>query len=95
MTQRQGRPIAINKEGQPSTSKQAEGLNWDFEGHRHRQARLGLWLTPAERLRWLEQSMDELRKLVGRARQGRPVSPDELTNNVCNSKVDSLKTKGC
>lgn len=44
-----------------------------FEGHRHRQARLGLRLSPAERLRWLEQTMDELRGLVGRTRQGQPL----------------------
>lgn len=49
-------------------------LDWGFEGHRRRQARLGLQLSPAERLRWLEKSMEELRKLVGRARQGHPIS---------------------
>ena len=42
-----------------------------FEGHRRRQARLGLQLSPAERLRWLEETMDELRRLLGRARGGR------------------------
>jgi len=46
-----------------------------FEGHSRRQARLGLELTPAERLRWLEQTMEELRGLLGRARQGRPNKP--------------------
>lgn len=46
-----------------------------FEGHSRRQARLGLKLSPAERLRWLEQTMDELRGLLGRARQGRPNKP--------------------
>ncbi len=45
-----------------------------FEGHRRRQARLGLCLSPAERLRWLEETMDELRGLVGRARRGRPIA---------------------
>jgi hypothetical protein len=59
---------------QVSPSKRSQGLDWDFEGHRRRQARVGLGLSPAERLRWLEESMEELRKLVGRARQGRPVS---------------------
>lgn len=42
-----------------------------FDGHRRRQARLGLQLSPAERLRWLEETMDELRRLLGRARPGR------------------------
>lgn len=65
----------MSKGEQPSASKRAEDLNWDFEAHRRRQARLGLGLSPAERLRWLEESMEELRKLVGRARQGRPVTP--------------------
>lgn len=49
-------------------------LDRGFEGHRRRQARLGLALSPAERLRWLEETMEELRGLVGRARCGRPVS---------------------
>jgi hypothetical protein len=40
-----------------------------FDGHRRRQARLGLQLSPAERLRWLEETMDELRRLLGRARR--------------------------
>jgi len=57
------------------TSEKTGDLDWSFEGHRRRQARLGLGLSPAERLRWLEESMEEFRKLVGRARQGRPVSP--------------------
>ena len=53
----------------------AEAFDRGFEGHSHRQARLGLKLTPAERLRWLEQTMEELRGLLGRARQGRPIKP--------------------
>ncbi|MFV2073137.1 MAG: hypothetical protein ACC742_10865 [Thermoanaerobaculales bacterium] len=44
---------------------------WDRAAHERRQARLGLELTPAERLRWLEETMDELRQLVGRARRPR------------------------
>jgi hypothetical protein len=46
-----------------------------FEGHRRRQVRLGLQLSPTERLRWLEGTMDELRRLLGRARRGRPMQP--------------------
>ncbi|HWQ69284.1 MAG TPA: hypothetical protein VN494_04905 [Patescibacteria group bacterium] len=65
----------MHDERQVSLSKRSGDLDWDFEGHRRRQAKLGLQLSPAERLRWLEESMEELRKLVGRARQGRPVSP--------------------
>ncbi len=65
----------MNDEQQVSTSKRSGDLDWGFEEHRRQQARLGLGLSPAQRLRWLEESMEELRKLVGRARQGRPVSP--------------------
>jgi hypothetical protein len=43
-----------------------------FDGHWRRQVRLGLGLTPAQRLRWLEQTMEELRPLVGRARLAKP-----------------------
>jgi hypothetical protein len=43
-----------------------------FDGHWRRQVRLGLALTPAQRLRWLERTMEELRPLVGRARFAAP-----------------------
>lgn len=45
---------------------------WDE--HRRAQAALGLRLTPAERLRWLEETMATLRRWVGRARHD-PVLP--------------------
>ena len=38
-----------------------------FDGHRRAQAGSGLRLTPAERLRWLEETMDALRRWQGRA----------------------------
>ena len=41
---------------------------WDRKTHDRRQARLGLELSPAERLRWLEETMDELGRLVEQAR---------------------------
>ena len=63
-------------EGKQSDSQSGSGeFDRGFEGHSRRQAKLGLKLTPAERLRWLEQTMDELRGLLGRARQGRPNKP--------------------
>ena len=64
--------------GTDRSPEPAGDSGWDrgFDGHRRRQARLGLRLTHAERLRWLEQTMEELRRLVGRARQGRPIGPD-------------------
>ncbi len=55
----------------------AAGFDAGFEGHRRRQARLGLKLTPAERLRWLEQTMEELRAWLGRARKGRSVKNEK------------------
>ena len=39
-----------------------------FDGHRRAQARMGLRLTPAERLRWLDETMDALRRWQGLAR---------------------------
>lgn len=48
---------------------------WTFEAARARQLRMGLQMTPAERLRWLEETVEELRPWVGRARQGRPMNP--------------------
>lgn len=48
------------------------GFDSGYAGHRRRQARLGLSLSPVERLRWLERTMAELQSLLGRARGGRP-----------------------
>jgi hypothetical protein len=50
---------------------------WDigWEGHHRRQAALGLSISPAERLRWLEETMVELRRLVGLARWPRRGGP--------------------
>jgi len=42
---------------------------WDFDGTRRHHIRLGLRLTPAERLRWLEETVDEMRRLQGLARK--------------------------
>jgi hypothetical protein len=47
----------------------AAGFPRGFEGHRRAQAGLGLRLTPAERLRWLEETMAALRRWCGRARR--------------------------
>jgi hypothetical protein len=45
-----------------------DGYGWDRKTHDRRQARLGLELSPAERLRWLEETMDELGRFVEQAR---------------------------
>ena len=65
------------REAEQSARREGMGdLDRGFESHRRRQARLGLALSPAERLRWLEETMEELRGLVGRARRGRPIGEE-------------------
>lgn len=50
---------------------------WDFAGTRRHHLRRGLRLTPAERLRWLEETVDEMRRLQGLARSGRKIEETE------------------
>jgi hypothetical protein len=70
-------------EGKQSDGQSDSGeFDRGFEGHSRRQARLGLKLTPAERLRWLEQTMMELRSLEGRARQGCADNPKTDLNRT-------------
>jgi hypothetical protein len=45
-----------------------DGWPRGFASHRRAQAGLGLAMTPAERLRWLEETMATLRRWQGRAR---------------------------
>lgn len=46
-----------------------EGFGWTHADTERRRAQAGLHMTPAERLAWLEQMLDELVPLVGRARE--------------------------
>jgi hypothetical protein len=46
---------------------------WDFDGARRQHLLRGLRLTPAERLQWLEETVEEMRQLQGRARLGRVI----------------------
>ncbi len=46
-------------------------FDWSHVDTRRRQERVGLEMTPAERLLWLEEILDELLPLVGRARAKR------------------------
>jgi hypothetical protein len=48
--------------------------SWSFEGARRHHIRQGLRLTPAERLHWLEETVEEMRRLQGLARHGRKVA---------------------
>ena len=50
--------------------RQEEETTWDYAGTRRHHIRLGLRMTPAERLRWLEETVDEMRQLQGLARKG-------------------------
>ena len=67
--------------GEITGAKEPAGFERGFDGHRRRQVRLGLALTPAQRLRWLEQTMEELRPLVGRARLAKPSSTATATSD--------------
>ena len=60
----------------------AEFPDRTWEAHRRRQALNGLRLTPAERLRWLETTMEEMRRLVGRAKDGRAIGPSDLGDSA-------------
>jgi hypothetical protein len=51
------------------------GFDRGFDGHARRQAVAGLAMTPAERLRWLEDTMATWRRWLGRARGAPPLRP--------------------
>ena len=61
--------------GSPRLAGQADRQqeSWDFEGTRRHHIRLGLRLTPAERLLWLEETVEEMRHLQGLARRGKRI----------------------
>jgi hypothetical protein len=63
----------MNEPAKPKTQMEQEEDAWDFAGTRRHHIRRGLQLTPAERLRWLEETVDEMRRLQGLARFGRPI----------------------
>jgi hypothetical protein len=58
-------------ERKPTTRRDRAETVWDFEGTRRHHIQLGLRLSPAERLRWLEETVDEMRQLLGLARKQR------------------------
>jgi len=53
--------------GEEGRSEVEAGFDRGWDGHARRQARRGLAMTPAERLRWLEETMEAMRRLQGRA----------------------------
>lgn len=48
----------------------SKDFGWSHEETRRRQIQTGAQMTPAERLAWLEEMLDELLPLLGRARSG-------------------------
>jgi hypothetical protein len=52
-----------------------DGFPRGWDGHRRAQAGIGLGMTPAERLRWLQETLETLRRWQGRARSPSPVGP--------------------
>lgn len=61
-----------------SKETRSAATSWDFDHARAAAMQEGLRLTPAERLAWLEETMEELESLVGRARR-RPTQPEPST----------------
>ncbi len=56
-----------------SDDPESGGFPRGFDAHRREQrARLGADMTPAERLRWLEDTLAALRRWQGRARAAPP-----------------------
>ena len=55
----------------PEPSRRDDRFPWSTEANRRRQRRLGLAMPPAERIRWLEETVAEMRKILGRAREPR------------------------
>ena len=63
----------MSEPSSPKPRTEQKEITWDFEGTRRHHIRLGLQMTPAERLRWLEETVDEMQQLQGLARQGRTI----------------------
>jgi len=51
---------------------------WTYTETSRRQLEAGAHMTSAERLRWLEEMLDDLLPLVGRARESAsPIEPED------------------
>lgn len=57
------------KSKSPELPQEDKGFPRGYEEHRRQQALLGLSLTHAERLRWLNQTMATMRRWQGRAQK--------------------------
>jgi hypothetical protein len=58
------------------------GSGWTRESSRQRQLREGLALSPAERLEWLEQTIQEWSHLLGAARRAAAAKPEGPASNA-------------
>jgi hypothetical protein len=67
----------VDPDPEPEASSEQEEVVWDFAGTRRQHILRGLRMTPVERLRWLEETVDEMRRLQGLARLGRPIDDPE------------------
>ena len=70
-------------------SPEQETMGWGFDGAQRFQTTLGLRLTPAERLAWLERTLTEMRELCGLAREGRPTESDRRADEGAQRALDS------
>ena len=68
MKRRAGRPIDLDDVDALGEERVSAEFDRGWDGPRRRQARLGLGLTPVERLRWLSETVAEMRRIQGRAR---------------------------
>lgn len=67
-------PRAMSESSDPITSFYSDSDDWgSHEANRRLEIEIGLSLTPAERLLWLEKTLEEVRPLVGLAQFGKPV----------------------
>jgi hypothetical protein len=51
------------------TTRPSSSLGWSHAETRRRQIAFGARLSPAERLAWLEDMLDEILPLLGKARE--------------------------
>ena len=59
----------MNSDASRTGKAQGESADWGAETERLHQIKVGLAMTPVERLQWLETTLEELRPWVGLARK--------------------------
>jgi hypothetical protein len=61
----------------PKSPSEGNLDTWDFAGTRRHHFQQGLRMTPVERLHWLEDTVDEMRRLQELARLSRKIEDPE------------------